>query len=203
MHGDICVPDWSDGRSLWGAGVAMQTLLGRKIVVYTLRNFWSLQWLSQVRKAPWGREESVAGAVDKLLVASSRIFLGTPMSTFTADILRMRRGYGYASCLDDMICSLDSARNASAIFGTERDAERAEGNKAHTLLKVLEKIRSNRRIAAMKARVAVKALEAQRNAAAKGASRKSRTPKMNAGRDGFDTASQVTVGEMGKSREGE
>ena len=169
----MCILRWFET----GMGVVMQTLLGRKIVVYTLRSFWSSQWLSQVRKMPWGREETVAGALDKLLVASSRIFLGTPVSTFTADILRMRRGYGYASCLDDMICSLDSARNASAILGTERDAERAEGNKAHSLPKVLERIRNDRRKGAMKARVVLKALETQRNAA-KGASSKLRSQKI-------------------------
>lgn len=42
--------------------------------------------------------------VDKLVCAHASMFLGTPASPFSLDVLRLRRGLGLASCNDEILC---------------------------------------------------------------------------------------------------
>jgi hypothetical protein len=48
--------------------------------------------------------ESIAVTLDKLVCARSEVFLGSVLSTFSADIQRLRFGLGTASCADSTLC---------------------------------------------------------------------------------------------------
>lgn len=42
--------------------------------------------------------------LDKTICAMSSVFIGAPGSTFTEDILRLRKGWGSASVCDQYLC---------------------------------------------------------------------------------------------------
>ncbi|PNX83745.1 protein-O-fucosyltransferase 2 [Trifolium pratense] len=42
--------------------------------------------------------------LDKTICAMSSVFIGAPGSTFTEDILRLRKGWGSASVCDEYLC---------------------------------------------------------------------------------------------------
>lgn len=42
--------------------------------------------------------------LDKTISALSGVFIGAPGSTFTEDIIRLRRGWGTASVCDEYLC---------------------------------------------------------------------------------------------------
>ncbi|GKE79446.1 hypothetical protein Tco_1545566, partial [Tanacetum coccineum] len=46
----------------------------------------------------------VEAMLDKTISALSGVFIGAPGSTFTEDILRLRRGWGTASVCDEYLC---------------------------------------------------------------------------------------------------
>jgi len=46
----------------------------------------------------------VEAMLDKTICAMSSVFIGAPGSTFTEDILRLRRGWETASICDEYLC---------------------------------------------------------------------------------------------------
>ncbi|RVW52096.1 O-fucosyltransferase 14 [Vitis vinifera] len=46
----------------------------------------------------------VEAMLDKTICAMASVFIGAPGSTFTEDILRLRRGWGSASHCDEYLC---------------------------------------------------------------------------------------------------
>lgn len=46
----------------------------------------------------------VEAMLDKSICAMSRVFIGTSGSTFTEDILRLRKDWGSASLCDEYLC---------------------------------------------------------------------------------------------------
>nr|GFB46203.1 O-fucosyltransferase 36-like [Tanacetum cinerariifolium] len=50
------------------------------------------------------RDTQVEAMLDKTISALSGVFIGAPGSTFTEDILRLRRGWGTASVCDEYLC---------------------------------------------------------------------------------------------------
>ena len=62
-------------------------------------------WRSLVR--PWmqaGQGSLALVAVEKVVCARGKVFFGSPLSSFTQDIVRMRHGLQTASCSDTMLC---------------------------------------------------------------------------------------------------
>lgn len=50
------------------------------------------------------QESLVLVAIEKLMCARAKVFFGSPVSTFSNDIARMRHGLQTASCHDTTIC---------------------------------------------------------------------------------------------------
>ncbi|KAG9443903.1 hypothetical protein H6P81_015243 [Aristolochia fimbriata] len=52
-----------------------------------------------------GGDGQVEAMLDKTICAMSKVFIGASGSTFTEDILRLRKDWGYASLCDEYLCS--------------------------------------------------------------------------------------------------
>lgn len=72
------------------------------------------------------KPETIA-VLDKMIVARSRVFLGTLHSTFTVDIARMRGGWGTASCLDGTVCD-EEGTDSNKIYKEYRVQTRIHGS---------------------------------------------------------------------------
>ncbi|KAL5198544.1 hypothetical protein ABZP36_002056 [Zizania latifolia] len=64
----------------------------------------SEKWDALLYRNHMGGDNQVEAMLDKAICALSNVFIGSPGSTFTEDILRLRRGWGSASHCDEYLC---------------------------------------------------------------------------------------------------
>ncbi|KAK8961695.1 hypothetical protein KSP40_PGU017362 [Platanthera guangdongensis] len=62
------------------------------------------KWDALLYRNHLGGDPQVEAMLDKTISALSTVFIGAPGSTFTEDILRLRRGWGTASQCDEYLC---------------------------------------------------------------------------------------------------
>jgi peptide-O-fucosyltransferase len=64
----------------------------------------SEKWDALLYRNHMGGDNQVEAMLDKTICALSNVFIGASGSTFTEDILRLRRGWGSASHCDEYLC---------------------------------------------------------------------------------------------------
>ncbi|XP_062190467.1 O-fucosyltransferase 36-like [Phragmites australis] len=64
----------------------------------------SEKWDALLYRNHMGGDNQVEAMLDKTICALSNVFIGSPDSTFTEDIFRLRRGWGSASHCDEYLC---------------------------------------------------------------------------------------------------
>ncbi|KAJ6848771.1 uncharacterized protein M6B38_272235 [Iris pallida] len=62
------------------------------------------KWDALLYRNKLGGNSQVEAMLDKTICAMSRVFIGAPGSTFTDDIIRLRRGWGSVSQCDENLC---------------------------------------------------------------------------------------------------
>ncbi|KAJ6796635.1 Uncharacterized protein M6B38_219500 [Iris pallida] len=62
------------------------------------------KWDALLYRNKLGGNSQVEAMLDKTISAMSRVFIGAPGSTFTEDIIRLRRGWGSVSQCDEYLC---------------------------------------------------------------------------------------------------
>lgn len=81
------------------------TLNGKSVPLITrpARNS-AEKWDALLYRKKLDGDTQVEAMLDKTISALSGVFIGAPGSTFTEDILRLRRGWGTASVCDEYLC---------------------------------------------------------------------------------------------------
>ncbi|KAK1409001.1 hypothetical protein QVD17_41225 [Tagetes erecta] len=84
---------------------ALVTLNGKTVPLITRppRNS-AEKWDALLYRRKLDGDPQVEAMLDKTICALSGVFIGAPGSTFTEDILRLRRGWGTASVCDEYLC---------------------------------------------------------------------------------------------------
>ncbi|KAI3727392.1 hypothetical protein L1987_67206 [Smallanthus sonchifolius] len=84
---------------------ALVTLNGKTVPLITRppRNS-AEKWDALLYRKKLDGDPQVEAMLDKTISALSGVFIGAPGSTFTEDILRLRRGWGTASVCDEYLC---------------------------------------------------------------------------------------------------
>ncbi|XP_076886882.1 O-fucosyltransferase 36-like [Bidens hawaiensis] len=84
---------------------SLVTLNGKTVPLVTrpARNS-AEKWDALLYRKKLDGDSQVEAMLDKTISALSAVFIGAPGSTFTEDILRLRRGWGTASVCDEYLC---------------------------------------------------------------------------------------------------
>ncbi|KAF5793487.1 putative peptide-O-fucosyltransferase [Helianthus annuus] len=84
---------------------SLVTLYGKTVPLVTrpARNS-AEKWDALLYRKKLDGDPQVEAMLDKTICALSSVFIGAPGSTFTEDILRLRRGWGTASVCDEYLC---------------------------------------------------------------------------------------------------